>query len=46
MVRNFDVSLSHYRRSSAATSTSVRLSTAQRLAECFGVMPSALMRGL
>ena len=45
MVRNFDVSLSHYQKIERGD-LDVRLSTAHKLAECFGVTLSALLRGL
>jgi transcriptional regulator with XRE-family HTH domain len=45
MVRQFDVSLSHYQKIERAD-LDVRLSTAAKLAECFGVTLAQLMRGL
>jgi hypothetical protein len=45
MVRPFDLSLSHYQKIERGH-LDVRLSTAQKLAECFGVTLSELMRGL
>lgn len=45
MVRNFDVSLSHYQKIERGD-LDVRLSTAQKLAKCFGVTLTELMRGL
>jgi transcriptional regulator with XRE-family HTH domain len=45
MVRNFNVSLSHYQKIERGD-LDVRLSTAQKLAECFDVTLSELMRGL
>jgi transcriptional regulator with XRE-family HTH domain len=45
MVRNFDMSLSHYQTIERGD-LDVRLSTAQKLAKCFGVTLSELMRGL
>ena len=45
MVRNFDVSLSHYQKIERGDLDG-RLSTAQKLAKCFSVTLSELMRGL
>ena len=45
MVRHFDVSLSHYQKIERGD-LDVRLSTAQKLAKCFGVTLSELMRGV
>jgi transcriptional regulator with XRE-family HTH domain len=45
MVRNFDVSLSHYQKIERGA-LDVRLSTARKLAECFEVTLSELMRGV
>jgi transcriptional regulator with XRE-family HTH domain len=45
MVRNFDVSLSHYQKIERGD-LDVRLSTAAKLADCFGVTLAELMRGL
>jgi transcriptional regulator with XRE-family HTH domain len=45
MVRNFDVSLSHYQKIERGA-LDVRLSTARKLAECFEVTLAELMRGL
>ena len=45
MVRNFDVALSHYQKIERGD-LDVRLSTAQKLAKCFGVTLAQLMRGL
>lgn len=42
MVRNFDVSLSHYQK--IERGDLVRLSTANKLADCFGVTVAELMR--
>lgn len=45
MVRRFEVSLSHYQKIERGD-LDVRLSTAAKLAEAFGVSLSQLMRGL
>ena len=45
MVRRFDVSLSHYQKIERGD-LDVRLSTAQKLAKCFGVTLSQLLRGV
>jgi hypothetical protein len=45
MVRNFDMSLSRYQKIERGD-LDVRLSTAQKLAQCFGVTVPELMRGL
>ena len=45
MVRQFDVSLSHYQKIERGD-LDVRLSTAKKLAECFGVSLSELLRGV
>lgn len=45
MVRRFDVSLSHYQKIERGD-LDVRLSTAQKLAECFGITLAQLMRGV
>jgi transcriptional regulator with XRE-family HTH domain len=45
MVRRFDVSLSHYQKIERGD-LDVRLSTAQKLAECFGVTLAQLLRGV
>ncbi len=45
MVRQFDVSLSHYQKIERGD-LDVRLSTIQKLANCFGVSLSALLRGV
>jgi transcriptional regulator with XRE-family HTH domain len=45
MVRRFDVSLSHYQKIERGD-LDVRLSTAAKLAECFGVTLAQLLRGL
>jgi transcriptional regulator with XRE-family HTH domain len=45
MVRQFDVSLSHYQKIERGA-LDVRLSTAKKLADCFGVTLAELMRGV
>jgi transcriptional regulator with XRE-family HTH domain len=45
MVRRFDVSLSHYQKIERGD-LDVRLSTAKKLAECFGVTFAELVKGL
>ena len=45
MVRQFNVSLSHYQKIERGD-LDVRLSTAKKLAECFGVSLSELLRGV
>jgi transcriptional regulator with XRE-family HTH domain len=45
MVRRFDVSLSHYQKIERGD-LDVRISTAQKLARCFEVTLSELMRGV
>lgn len=45
MVRRFDISLSHYQKIERGD-LDVRLSTAKKLAECFGVTLAQLMRGM
>lgn len=45
MVRQFDVSLSHYQKIERGD-LDVRLSTAKKLAKCFDVTLSELMRGV
>jgi len=45
MVRRFEVSLAHYQKIERGA-LDVRLSTAAKLAECFGVTLAQLMRGL
>lgn len=45
MVRKFDISLSHYQKIERGD-LDVRLSTAKKLASCFGVTLAELMRGL
>ena len=45
MVRNFDMSLSHYQKIERGV-LDVRLSTLQKLAECFGVSLAELLKGV
>lgn len=45
MVRQFDVSLSHYQKIERGD-LDVRLSTAKKLAGCFGITLSELLRGV
>lgn len=45
MVRRFDVSLSHYQKIERGD-LDVRLSTAKKLADCYGVTLAELMRGV
>jgi transcriptional regulator with XRE-family HTH domain len=45
MVRKFDITLSHYQKIERGD-LDVRLSTAKRLAEYFGVTLAELMRGI
>ena len=45
MVRQFDVSLSHYQKIERGD-LDVRLSTAKKLATCFNVTLAELMRGI
>lgn len=45
MVRYYDWTLSHYQRIERGV-LDVRLSTMQKLAECFGITLSQLLRGV
>jgi transcriptional regulator with XRE-family HTH domain len=45
MVRRFEISLSHYQKIERGD-LDVRLSTARKLADCFGVTLAQLMRGI
>jgi transcriptional regulator with XRE-family HTH domain len=45
MVRQFEISLSHYQKIERGV-LDVRLSTIEKLAECFGVTLAELMRGI